>query len=259
MVKIAKFLLFPVVFIVFNFFHAQAEGFMWPGERKIAVSLSYDDGLSSQLDNVVPVLDKYNLKASFYILPNSAVVNRRMKEWVSVAKNGHELGNHSMYHPCRASLPNRKWVADHHDLDKYTVDQIVEELATANTFLLALDGKRERTFTPPCFDFMAGGKEYFHKVKRSFVAIKGEGVKSGFSVILVPKSVSAKELITYVKNVAKGTSLINIIFHGVGGNYLSVSSEAHAEFVKFLSENQDVYYVDSYINIMKYKKRLSHY
>ena len=45
---------------------------------------------------------------------------------------------------------------------------------------------------------------------------------------------------------------MNIIFHGVGEDYLSVTAQAHAELVDFLALNSHIYYVDNYINLMKY-------
>ncbi len=232
--------------------------FTWPGGQQLAVSLSYDDALDSQLDNAVPALDSLQIKASFYILPNSASMNSRMQEWRQLARNGHELGNHSIYHPCRRSLPGRDWVPPHHDLDTYSLEQMMEELATANTFLKALDGQTERTFTVPCGDMMPGIEEqYRNSLQELFVAYKGQGVASGFSVLWAPEAVSGQELIDYVKNVPAGTSLVNIIFHGVGGDYLSVSSEAHRELLSFLAANRDRYYVDSYIKLMKYRNENS--
>jgi len=240
---------------ILNSFQIQAKDFIWPGGSSIAISLSYDDSLDSQLDNAIPALDKHNMKASFYLLPNSLVMSKRMKEWASVAKDGHELGNHTIYHPCKRSLPNREWVKPYHDLDKYTVEQIIEEVTTANTFLLAIDGKTDRTFTPPCGDLMVNNEMYLNKIKDQFVAIKGQGIASGFSVLWSPSALSGKELIDYVKNVPKDVSLVNILFHGIGGDHLSVSSEAHAELLNFLSINSKNYYVDSYVNIMKYKNQ----
>jgi len=236
-----------------NSFKVKAKDFIWPGGAKIAISLSYDDALNSQLDNAIPALDKYNFKASFYVLPNSTVIRDRMEEWRSAAKNGHELGNHSLYHPCSASLPNRGWVPPHHDLDQYTLIKMIEELSTTNTFLTAIDGNNERTYTPPCGDLTISGKNYLPKVKNNFVAIKGQGIASGFSVLWAPSDVSNVQLIEDIKNISPDVSLINILFHGIGGDHLSVSTKAHAELLKFLSNNQETYYVDSFINIMKYK------
>ncbi|UJH93022.1 polysaccharide deacetylase family protein [Antarcticibacterium sp. 1MA-6-2] len=186
-------------------------------------------------------------------MPNAPSLFERTEEWKDIAEKGHELGNHSVYHPCRKSRPGREWVPRHHDLDEYSLEKMVEELTTANTFLKALDGKTERTFTPPCGDLMAGiEKEYIEKLRELFIAYKGQGTETGFSVVWAPNEVSGRELIDYIKNLPAGTSLVNIIFHGVGGDYLTVSSEAHEELLQFLANNSRDYYVDTYFNIMKY-------
>ena len=118
----------------------------WADNNKIAVSLSYDDALVSQLDNAVPALNEYNFKASFYIMPNSANVQSRMADWQALASQGHELGNHSLFHPCSASKANREWVNEEQNLDNYTAARAIREVLTANVFLQALDGKTQRTF-----------------------------------------------------------------------------------------------------------------
>ncbi len=246
---------FVLVFIFFwnGYSQEKAEEFLWPGGQKLAVSLSYDDALDTQLDFVVPSLEKFKLKASFYILPNAPSLNDRLEEWRAVVEKGHELGNHSMYHPCRKSLPGRDWVPAHHDLDRYSLEQMLEELTTANTFLKAIDGKSERTFTPPCGVLMIENeKEYIQKLHEIFVAYKGQGLENDFSAVYAPQGVSGEQLIELVKNVPKKTSLVNIIFHGIEGDYLSVSAEAHNELLKFLADNSKDYYVDTFINIMKY-------
>lgn len=237
--------------------NTQADTFTWPGGGSLAVSLSYDDALNSQLDNVIPALDKHNFKASFYVVVNSPVMNARLDEWRAAANNGHELGNHSVYHPCRASLPNKDWVKAHHNLDHYSVAQMIEELEVANTFLKAIDGQSERTYTLPCGDMVIGAdvssrQQYLSQLNELFTAVKGEGDDARFSLILYPEGQSGKELINYIRNIPADTLLVNIIFHGVGGDYLSVSSEAHSELLTFLASNRDAYYVDSYINLMKY-------
>ncbi len=41
--------------------------FAYPNGAKGAVSLTYDDGLTSQLDHAVPQLDARGLKATFFL------------------------------------------------------------------------------------------------------------------------------------------------------------------------------------------------
>jgi peptidoglycan/xylan/chitin deacetylase (PgdA/CDA1 family) len=86
-----------------------------------AVVLTYDDAIDVDLDNVLPALDSLKLKGTFYLIGSSDVVNKRVNEWRLAAKHGHELGNHSMFHPCDGSLPGRSFVTPDGDLSKYTV------------------------------------------------------------------------------------------------------------------------------------------
>jgi hypothetical protein len=52
---------------------------------------------------------------------------------------------------------------------------------------------------------------------------------------------------------ARGT-MVNFTFHGIGGDYLSVSSEAHEELVKYLAEHRKEYWTDTFLNIMQHVK-----
>jgi hypothetical protein len=52
---------------------------------------------------------------------------------------------------------------------------------------------------------------------------------------------------------AKGT-MANFTFHGVGGDYIAVSSEAHEALLKYLAHNRGTYWTDTFINIMMYVK-----
>ncbi|MBC6904607.1 polysaccharide deacetylase [Saccharophagus sp. K07] len=232
---------------------SHAAPIVWPGNAKAAVSLSYDDALNSQLDNAVPALKKYGIKASFYPILSSPVLAARLPEWRKVAADGYELGNHTLFHACAKSKPGRSWVADHNDLDKKNMAQIQDELSTANAFLYAIDGKTERTLTPPCLDWEVSDGNFVEHLAHMFVGIKGaETIPSS---MLLPEGVSGKELIKFVQKSAKNGGVVNIIFHGINGDHLSVSNEAHEELLKFLAKNRDMYWTDTYINIMKYVRQ----
>src|SRR5438132_8379481 len=95
--------------------------------KKCAVSLTYDDALNVDLDNVVPALDSLGLKGTFYLSGYSGALNNRIDEWRAIAKNGHELGNHTMYHPC-AGGPGRGFVTADYDLRNYTFHRLADEI-----------------------------------------------------------------------------------------------------------------------------------
>lgn len=228
--------------------------FAWPDGRTMAVSLSYDDALDSQLDNAIPALNRRGLLASFYLVLSAPTVQRRLAEWREAAAQGHELGNHTIYHPCSASAPDRDWVRSYYDIDSYVIDEIVDEITVANSFLHAIDGRVERTLTPPCGDVIASGESYLPAVRKLFVAVKGfESEDRTFATAWGPVGMSGPELIDRVsEEAAAGTRLFNIIFHGIGGDHLAVSAEAHDELLDFLAANREIFWVDSYLDIMKY-------
>jgi len=71
--------------------------FPWPDGKKMALSLTFDDARLSQIDTGIPLLDKYGVKATFYISPGSML--QRTDGWKKAVNNGHDIGNHSVYHP----------------------------------------------------------------------------------------------------------------------------------------------------------------
>jgi hypothetical protein len=72
--------------------------------------------------------------------------------------------------------------------------------------------------------------------------------------VAAPSNVTGEQLITMVKEAAAKGTMANFTFHGIGGDYLSVSKEAHEELLKWLAANKNIYWTDTFINIMKYVK-----
>ncbi|MES3023527.1 MAG: polysaccharide deacetylase family protein [Pseudomonadota bacterium] len=241
-----------------------APAFAWPHGQRAAISLAYDDALASQLDHAIPALNKYGLKATFYLTLASPTIEQRLPEWRAAAANGHELANHTLFHQCARARPGREWVGPDHDLDRMSVAHMSEQVALANTMLYAIDGKRERTFTAPCIDREAGGKNYIDAIKGKFVAIKlnGGGVVADMDKldpyavgVEFPAGVSGRQLIDVAKRAAAQGTMANFTFHGIGGGQGAVSVEAHEALLAYLAAHPHIYWVDTFINEMKYVKQ----
>ncbi|WP_314444365.1 polysaccharide deacetylase family protein [Massilia timonae] len=254
-----------VTFVVTSPAHAQDAAFAWPGGARAAVSLAYDDALDSQLDNAIPTLDRHGIKGTFFLQLSSEPVARRMEDWRAAARVGHELGNHSLFHQCSGAGPDRAWVAPHRDLDATTREQMQDQVLLANTMLTAIDGRRERTYTAPCFDVQALGGDYLPALHARFVAIKagnGPGVPASMAAVdpyrvasIAPVGASGAELIAQVKQARERGTMIAFTFHGIGGDHLSVSSQAHEELVRFLAAHRQEYWTDTFLNIMKHVRQ----
>jgi peptidoglycan/xylan/chitin deacetylase (PgdA/CDA1 family) len=71
--------------------------FSWPEGKKMALSLTFDDARLTQIDKGIPLLDKYGVKATFYVSPGSML--KRLEGWKKAVSSGHDIGNHSITHP----------------------------------------------------------------------------------------------------------------------------------------------------------------
>jgi len=122
---------------------------IWPQNRTCAISLTYDDGLAGHARELAPALADLGLPATFFVPIESDLI-RNADRWRRVAQLGHELGNHTVFHPCHQS------VEPCFDLAGYTESRFQRELSVANDVLAAIDGRCERTFGNTCFETTLG-------------------------------------------------------------------------------------------------------
>lgn len=235
---------------------------MWHG-KQCAVSLTYDDALNVHLDNAIPLLDSLNLKATFYLSGYFPAFRQRVADWKAAAEKGHELGNHTLFHPCTGKLPGREWVPPDYDLGIYTMQRLLDEIKMANTLLEALDGKTKRTFAYPCGDTKIGDESYVDKIKTEFVAARGvQGKMPKLNEIdlfnvdsYVISEQSGEALIDLVKQAMNKNALIVFLFHGVGGEHsLDVSLSAHRKLLRFLKQNEKDIWIAPLVDIAEYVK-----
>jgi peptidoglycan-N-acetylglucosamine deacetylase len=122
----------------------EAFEFHWPEDKRMALSLTFDDARLSQIDSGVPLLDKYGVKATFYVLLPG--VRDRLNEWKEAAKNGHEIGNHTINHPCSGNYDWRPV----YGLENYTMTRMFNELNIENEVIKKLLGVYPKSFAYPC-------------------------------------------------------------------------------------------------------------
>jgi sialate O-acetylesterase len=234
----------------------------WHGAQ-CAVVLTYDDALNVHLDNVVPALDSLGLKGTFYLSGFFPSFRARVAEWSVVAQHGHELGNHTLFHPCDATQQGREWVPLDYRLDHYTVRRMVDEITMANALLESIDGRKERTFAYPCGDKKAGDSSYVGDVMRLFPGARGVEGKmqrkketdlSDIGSYLI-NGQTGDELIRLVREAMEKKALLVFLFHGVGGEHgLNVSLEAHRELIAYLHEQRGAIWVAPLIDVVRYLK-----
>ncbi|HET6724092.1 MAG TPA: polysaccharide deacetylase family protein [Chitinophagaceae bacterium] len=231
----------------------------WNG-KKCAVVITYDDAIDQHLDNAIPVLDSLDLKATFYVTAFSQSMQARLNDWKKLAIKGHELGNHTLYHPCTGGK-GREWVKPEYDMNNYTVKRMVDETRMTNLFLQALDGKTKRTFAFTCGDMKIGDSSFINAMKNDFVAARAvrNQMKKIQEIDLLNldcymiNGETGTEMIGWVRKAVETNSLLVILFHGVGGgNALNVSLPAHREFLQYLKKNEKDIWIAPMLDVAEY-------
>jgi len=151
--------------------HAQEQKFPWPEGKKMALSLSFDDARATNQTLGVALLNKYDVKATFFLIPSR--VRNDIEGWKKAAASGHEMANHSLTHPCSG---NFLWSRDK-ALDDYTMDQMRQELEQTNVEIYELLGVRPTVYAYPCGQTYlgrgTGAQSFIPLISEMFLAGRG--------------------------------------------------------------------------------------
>lgn len=236
----------------------------WMG-KKCAVVLTYDDALNVHLDNAIPLLDSLKLKGTFYLTATSQAGSKRINDWRKAAQNGHELGNHTLYHPCDATQEGMSWVKPEYDLSKYTIKRIVDEVRMCNTYLKSIDGNDKRTFAFTCGHKKVLEGEFMSSLENDFVAARavrhemhpfGE-VKLMDVDCYGINGETGEQMIELVKKAQESGSLLVFLFHGVGGEHsLNVSLPAHRQLLNYLKQNENDIWTAPMLDVAEHLKNI---
>ncbi|HTE25180.1 polysaccharide deacetylase family protein [Flavitalea sp.] len=252
--------LFYLVILFGTGLFAQKAASAWKG-KKSAIVLTYDDALNVHLDKVVPLLDSLKFRGTFYLSGYFPGCRDRISDWRKAAGRGHELGNHTLFHPCLGDGQGREWVKGERKMENYSIQRMSEEIKMNNILLNAIDGKTKRTFAYPCGDTRIHDSAYLDI--KDFVAARGTKPRpvnimqidlSDISCTSIMNQ-SGTQLINLVKQIMTEGGLLVFLFHGVGGEHaINVSEEAHRELVYFLKQHENEILIAPMVEVAEYIK-----
>jgi peptidoglycan/xylan/chitin deacetylase (PgdA/CDA1 family) len=121
------------------------QAFTWPEGKSWALSFSFDDARPGQVETAIPLLNRENITATFYVMP--APVSNNLASWKKALEFGHEIGNHTIHHPCSI---NSDWVTEDTAIENYTLERMRDELGEANRRIEELLGVAPTSFAYTC-------------------------------------------------------------------------------------------------------------
>lgn len=120
-------------------------------ENKV-IALTFDDGPTKNVDQLLPLLDKYNAKATFFLIGND--LEKHPEEAVKLVEAGHQIGNHSFSHK-RMVLKSPSFIK--------------EEIEKTDELIRKAGYKGEIDFRPPFGKKLVGLPYYLHKHDRETI------------------------------------------------------------------------------------------
>ncbi len=141
-----------------------AKVFQWPTGKRAGVSLSFDDARLSQIDVGLALLNEHHVRVTFFVQADK--LRERLDGWKKAVADGHEIGNHTLTHPCTGNYAFSR----HNALEDYSLQMMATQLDDANAEIQRLLGVKPKTFAYPCGQkFVGRGVD-----ARSFVPLVAE-------------------------------------------------------------------------------------
>jgi peptidoglycan/xylan/chitin deacetylase (PgdA/CDA1 family) len=232
------------------------------------ICLTYDDGLPSHQTTVIPQLDSFNFKATFF-LPSFTGASTQIGEaspvltgWRNAALHGHELANHTLFHPC----PEQLGWAPALSIERYSLDQLIQEITTQNALLRAFDTTRkQRSYAYPCNNTVVAGKDYAAVLQqRKLFRFARAGGDSNSVVTdikkvplmkvpswLVEEGTTLEQLIRFAEKARAAGGLAVYQFHGIGAEFFRVDAATHRAFLAYLAAHPNWYHVRTFSDALR--------
>ena len=116
------------------------------------IALTFDDGPNMTTTNeVLDVLEKYGIKASFFLIGNN-IDSESAKSVKRAYDMGCEIGNHSKTHSY---------------MDKMSIDEIISEIEDTNEKIVDITGEEPKFFRPP---YISVNKDMIDNIDMPFIA-----------------------------------------------------------------------------------------
>ena len=245
--------------------------FHWLNNATGAVSLTYDDAFPCHFETAAPTLEAAGLRGTFNVIVGRTIFRDHVDAWKQVAVHGHELGNHTVFHPCRSEPPIPRPLRDPgYNLCDYTEYRFREEIELANWVLTQTDGRRERTYANTCHHNALGRgnaqKSLEPMLRDYFVAARGERTDRAVEIARVnyqnlgtcgADKRTFAELRDEIENTVAAGSWIIYTIHGVGeGTFRGfIDLEEHRRLIEWLGANRTRIWTAPMIEVANYLRK----
>jgi hypothetical protein len=209
--------------------------------KRGTVSLRFDDSMLSQADVAIPHLNKRRLVGTFFVNPALDRYKARREVWeVICPRAGHELANHTMHH-----------------LGAKTYEEAEYEIGECSRLIWSLYPERSKLLP-----FARGGgttwditDEQMRELTLKHFLFRHRPTRS---VCNDPDNEYYNsediDIRRHAQRAIDERVWVELMFHGIGGEWISCSEETFVSLLDFLVENQGELWVATVGDAWKYEQ-----
>src|SRR5690606_3847438 len=120
--------------------------------KEKVIALTFDDGPSKNVDQLLPLLDEYKAKATFFLIGDE--IEKHPEEAIKLVEAGHQIGNHTYSHK-RMVLKSPSFIE--------------EEIEKTDELIRSIGYEGEIDFRPPYGKKFVGLPYYLNKTNRETI------------------------------------------------------------------------------------------
>ena len=237
------------------------DSFVWKNGALAAVSFTFDDARISQIDLGLALFAESGILGTFYVSPQ--LLMKRLSGWRMALRSGHEIGCHTLNHPCSGNFPFSKDKA----LENYSLDAMIDECELADEFILEHLGVSPETFAYPCGQtFVGRGRN-----TRSYVPLIAERYRAGRAyrsesandpgfcdlsrlTSFASDGEPAQDMIGQIESAVEAREWVIFAGHEIGNpqNYQTTGIDVLKEVFEYIKRNRKVIFAAPVAEAAKY-------
>ncbi|MGD8779397.1 MAG: polysaccharide deacetylase family protein [Ignavibacteria bacterium] len=241
-----------VIFLLFNnYFYSQTvetpyKVGTWQGFKSAAVTYTFDDNCSNQLELAVPMFDEYDFKLTMYIVTGWGPNWTRLK---NTAANGHEIGSHTVTHTSLSGLSDEEQTTELKNSHDIINSNIPEQKCVTIAYPYCNTGNNSIV------------QQYYFAARGCSGSIEDKTPNdfNNISSIICGSEGNVKttsHFNTKVESAVKKKGWCVFLLHGIDndGGYSSLSSDTLRKSLDYLKANEDRFWVATFANVAGYIK-----
>lgn len=224
----------------------------WKGNKRAAVTLTYDDAVLNQIKYHVPLMEERGFRGTFFVFANaiSHGQSNNWEPWIRIAEKGHEIGSHTLSHPRLTELSD---------------EEIERQLSESKRIIGEHIGKVALTFAYP---YGQHDPRVRRIAKGHYISARGGGATvappTPLDLYDVPSFVpvtktTLEEMNSWVDAALETGGWMVEMIHGIEGKgWQPIPRERFAAHFDYMAERKDELWVATYAEVVKYiQERLS--